>query len=74
LKNRCRTHRFAILAILVFQVKFNVEFTSYIPSLLCVLFFFVIPFSTDIVHGKAVQFLLLHEDLSLQYVIPAVSL
>ena len=35
---------------------------------------FVIPFSTDIVHGKAVQFLLLHEDLSLQYVIPAVSL
>lgn len=32
-------------------------------------------FSTsDIVHGKAVQFLLLHEDLSLQYVIPAVSL
>ena len=30
--------------------------------------------TTDIVHGKAVQFLLLHEDLSLQYVIPAVSL
>lgn len=28
----------------------------------------------NIVHGKAVQFLLLHEDLSLQYVIPAVSL
>lgn len=36
--------------------------------------FFVISLSTDIVHGKAVQFLLLHEDLSLQYVIPAVSL
>ncbi|KAK2561434.1 Checkpoint protein HUS1 [Acropora cervicornis] len=31
-------------------------------------------FLHDIVHGKAVQFLLLHEDLSLQYVIPAVSL
>jgi len=28
----------------------------------------------NIVHGKAVQFLLLHEDLSLQYVIPAVSM
>lgn len=28
----------------------------------------------NIVNGKAVQFLLLHEDLSLQYVIPAVSL
>lgn len=28
----------------------------------------------NIVHGKAVQFLLLNEDLSLQYVIPAVSL
>ncbi|XP_073237036.1 checkpoint protein HUS1-like [Porites lutea] len=28
----------------------------------------------NIVHGKAVQFLLLHEDLSLQYLIPAVSL
>ncbi|KAJ7384136.1 DNA damage checkpoint control protein [Desmophyllum pertusum] len=28
----------------------------------------------NIMHGKAVQFLLLHEDISLQYVIPAVSL
>ena len=28
LKNRYRTHRVAIRAILVFQVKFNVEFTS----------------------------------------------
>ena len=27
-KNRYRTHRFAIRAISVFQVKFNVEFTS----------------------------------------------
>jgi len=26
LKNRYRTHRFAIRAILVFRVKFNVEF------------------------------------------------
>ena len=28
LKNRYRTHRFAIRAISVFRVKFNVEFTS----------------------------------------------
>ena len=55
------------------QILILYEFyTIYIPCLLC--YFFVISLSTDIVHGKAVQFLLLHEDLSLQYVIPAVSL
>ena len=58
LKNRCRTHRFAIRAISVFRVKFNVEFPRQVVNFPKKIYAFR-PLTSD---GPMVSFLFCHAE------------